>query len=75
MGVNPFPRNGADLDLAMQMGALTPGEYRGAVLNCTGCTDPDGCEAQMDRGEPGLPDYCRNADMIGSLARAMSPAD
>ncbi|MXQ08670.1 hypothetical protein GQ651_12510 [Alphaproteobacteria bacterium GH1-50] len=68
-------RNGADLDLALQSGAISPGEVRAAVLACTGCTDPEGCEARLDRGETGLPDYCRNADLVRSVARVMGAAD
>ena len=68
-------RNGADLDLALQSGAVSPGEVRAAVLACTGCTDPENCEDRLDAGVPGLPDYCRNADMIRSLARVMGTAD
>ena len=68
-------RNGADLDLALQSGAVTPGEVRAAVLSCTGCTDPEDCGHRVDAGVPGLPDYCRNADMIRSLAGVMGSAD
>ena len=60
-------RNGADLDLALQSAIVSPGELRAAVLTCTGCTDPDACEAQLDRGEGGVPDFCRNADLIDQV--------
>ena len=68
-------RNGADLDLALQTGIISPGELKDAVLTCTGCTDPVACEERLDRGEPGLPEYCRNAETITSIARLIQSAD
>lgn len=68
-------RNGADLDLALQSAIVSPGEVRAAVLSCTGCTQPEACEARLDQGEPGVPDYCRNADMIRSVATIIDGAD
>jgi len=56
-----------DVDLAMQKGALSPEAYRGAVLSCTGCSQPDRCEAALNRGETDIPDYCRNTALIERL--------
>ena len=66
---------GADLDLAQQSGAISPGEVRAAVLACTGCTQPDLCEERLAAEVGGLPDYCRNADMIRSIAKVVTGAD
>jgi hypothetical protein len=68
-------RNGADLDLALQTGMVSPGELQDAVLTCTGCTEPEACEARLDSGETGLPGYCRNADLITSIAGLIDSAD
>lgn len=68
-------RNGADLDLALQSGIVSPGEIRAAVLSCTGCTQPEECQAHLDAGEDGLPDYCRNADMIGQVSSVIDGTD
>ena len=68
-------RNGADLDLALQTGMVSPGELRDAVLACTGCTDPEACEERLTRGDSGLPEYCRNADMITSISGLIDGAD
>lgn len=59
--------NGADLDLALQAGAVSPGEIREAVLSCTGCTDPGACESLLDAGTEGVPSFCRNAGLIRQL--------
>ena len=68
-------RNGADLDLALQTAIVSPGELRAAVLSCTGCTQPEDCARRVDHGEDGLPDYCRNADMIRSIAEVTDGLD
>lgn len=68
-------RNGADLDLALQSAIVSPGELRAAVLSCTGCTQPEDCEGRLARGENGVPDYCRNADLIRSVAEVIDGAD
>jgi hypothetical protein len=36
---------GADLDEAELRGALDPDERFTMLLSCTGCTDPEGCQA------------------------------
>ena len=68
-------RNGADLDLALQSAVVSPGEVRVAVLSCTGCTQSDLCEERLATDVDGLPDYCRNADMIRSIANVVNGAD
>ena len=65
-------RAGVDLDLAQQCGAVAPGEVRAAVHACLGCLHPGDCAARLDTGTPGVPDYCRNADMLDDLARLFS---
>ena len=61
-------RNGADLDLALQSGRITPEKLRAAILSCTACTNPEDCEHRLETGEEGVPDYCRNADLIKRVA-------
>jgi len=61
-------QNDADLDLAMQSGSLTPEDYRAGVLSCSICTDPDQCEAGLDRGDHAIPGFCRNRKIIERLA-------
>lgn len=68
-------RNGVDLDLSLQSAAISPGEVRAAVLSCTGCTDPEGCEARLNRGDPGFPDVCRNAEMISQIRTTLGDSD
>ncbi|MDJ1015338.1 MAG: DUF6455 family protein [Paracoccaceae bacterium] len=68
-------RNGVDLELALQSGALNPGELQAAVLSCAGCAAPEDCETRLDRGDHGIPGYCRNADMLRSLAGIMPSFD
>lgn len=63
---------GVDLALEMQKGNLSPETYRGAVLSCTGCSNPDGCEKDLDRGSHTVPDFCRNAPLIQRLSDAIS---
>ena len=64
--------NGVDLDLMMQSGELTPEEFREAVLNCTGCSDPEGCSALLRGGGSGIPTFCRNRDKMKSWSE-LSP--
>ena len=65
-------RNGADLDLALLVGATTEGELRAGVESCMGCTGPDRCEALLDGDVEGLPSFCRNKDMIRDLAELLN---
>ena len=67
--------NGVDLDLAMQRGDLGPDLYLGAAKSCTGCSDPERCERFLDEGRSGIPDFCRNGDMIRRLADASPASD
>lgn len=67
-------RNGADLDLAVMVGAVTEGEVHDATLACTACTSPGCCEALLDDGVTGIPSFCRNKDMIRDLAELMNSA-
>lgn len=60
-------RNGADLDLALMCNAVTPGEVQTAVHLCAGCLHPDDCERRIRDDVEGVPDYCRNAAMIGEV--------
>ncbi len=60
-------RNGADFDLARQTGYLTGSELNEALASCVGCSDAADCEARLDRGEPGVPDYCRNAALFSRV--------
>ncbi len=59
---------GADLERAMQFGDLTPEDYGDAVLACTGCSDPEGCRHHLAEHRPGIPEFCRNSDMIQRIA-------
>lgn len=61
-------RNGADVLLAAQIGLVTPEELFAATQSCTSCSAVEACETHLDAGDAGLPDYCRNKDMILRLA-------
>ena len=60
-------RNGADLDLARQSGAVSGSELVEALVQCLGCSDAGDCESRLDRGAGGVPEYCRNADLIARV--------
>lgn len=64
-------QNGADVAIAEQVGLISPEEVFEATLACSGCSAVQACEAHLDQGVAGLPGYCRNADMIGRLAKDM----
>lgn len=64
-------RNGADVFLAEQVGLVSPEEVYDATLACTGCAAVETCETHLDAGAPGIPDYCRNGEMIRRLAGEM----
>ncbi len=68
-------RNGADVDLALMVGALNPGDLHEATFACMGCTQSDDCEKRLDGGAPGIPDYCRNAEMISELKSLLGASD
>lgn len=67
--------NGIDLDLKMQSGELTPASYEDAVLNCTGCSDPEGCQKHLGEGRSGFPTFCRNRDALLRLAGSTPSLD
>lgn len=56
--------NGVDLDLMTQSGTLSPETYEDAVLNCVGCSDPEGCNARVAGGQSDIPAFCRNRDQM-----------
>lgn len=60
-----------DLDGAIADGRLPVEAWRGAVLRCTGCSDPEACKRWQDghaeTGAEEAPDYCRNAALMKSL--------
>lgn len=64
-------RNGADLFLAEQIGLVSPEEVFAATQSCLGCGAVEACESQLSSGDAGLPNYCRNDDMIRRIARDM----
>lgn len=61
-------RNSADLELALQSGVIAPEEYRSAVFKCSSCTNPEACEARLDAGDSGIPEFCRNTQMLERAA-------
>lgn len=65
-------QNGADLLLAEQVGLVTPEELFSATQACTGCSGVAACESHLEAGEPGLPGYCRNSEMIRRIADDMA---
>lgn len=64
-------RNGADLDVAVMTGALSPEELSDAALSCLACTNPEDCAGRLEAGEEGIPEYCRNAALIRSVAQLL----
>lgn len=61
---------GIDLELAIMEGRLPIDTLGEAVLGCTGCADPEGCEAwlQAQQGTAETtPPMCRNADLFETL--------
>lgn len=67
--------NGVDLDLLMQSGSLSPERYEDAVLNCTGCSNPEGCDAHLRAGRSEIPDFCRNGEWMKGLSEAAPSSD
>lgn len=68
-------RNGADLDLALQMGVLSEGEVQAATHACLGCTEPEACADHLMSQTPGIPGYCRNTAMINRVQGLMPVGD
>lgn len=70
---------GVDLEEAVMRGELSPGALPDMVLRCTGCANPDGCEAWLNsQKQPATaetaratttPYFCRNAGAFDVLAR------
>ena len=61
---------GLDLEELIMRGKLQIDSLGDAVLRCTGCSNPDGCEAWMQQVEgpvAGVPEMCRNADLFELL--------
>lgn len=64
-------RNGADLSLAEQVGLVAPEEVFAAAQSCMGCGSVVACESHLSTGDAGLPNYCRNTEMIRRIADDM----
>ena len=61
---------GLDLEEKAMEGKLSFGELSDAVLRCTSCSDPDGCEhwlSGLDGPVEKTPAMCRNAQMFDML--------
>lgn len=60
---------GVDLEEAVLRARIMPDDIAEGVLKCTGCENPDDCEAALASGEALelVPSYCRNATMIEAL--------
>jgi len=62
-----------DLDIGKSMldGKLSALEYRGAVVSCTQCSNPDDCETWLEAhgdGAEAPPAYCRNKALLARLS-------
>ncbi|WP_299138007.1 DUF6455 family protein [uncultured Tateyamaria sp.] len=60
---------GLDLQEAALRGALTPADQSELVLRCAGCVRTDHCAAWLDAQTGTTPDYCRNTQAFGALAK------
>jgi hypothetical protein len=66
---------GVDLEAAVMRGQLAPDDLPYMVLRCTGCANPDGCEAFLQKAAaapkpgPTPPYFCRNAWVFDDLGR------
>lgn len=61
---------GMDLEEEVYAGQLDPETLCDTVLRCTGCTDPDGCEAWMAAQAGPVetePIMCRNGEVFAAL--------
>jgi len=61
---------GLDLEEEILAGQLAPESLCDEVLRCTGCSNPDGCEAWMSKhvGQAEAPPIiCRNGDVFLAL--------
>ena len=59
---------GVDLAEAQAAGRLSQEGWAAMVTRCRGCADPEDCARRLERGDPGLPGYCRNGRALGGLA-------
>lgn len=66
---------GVDLEEQILRGNLRIGELDDAVLRCTGCSNPDGCEHWLTQVEQNgatvsdTPAQCRNARVFSELSK------
>lgn len=63
---------GVDLELSIMKGRLQISSLGDAVLNCTGCANPEACEGWLsaqDGEAQASPSYCRNADLFDVLKK------
>ena len=61
---------GLDLEEEVYAGQLDPETLCDSVLRCTGCSDPDGCEAWMTARVAPVdlpPIKCRNGEVFAAL--------
>lgn len=61
---------GLDLEELAMAGKLRFDTISDAVLNCTGCSNAEGCEHWLEMQKeiaPETPDMCRNADLFQML--------
>lgn len=66
---------GLDLMAEMAAGTLSGEDWRGAVVCCTGCSDPAGCLAWLGAHEPpedgaapeAPPVFCVNRELLARL--------
>jgi len=69
---------GVDLTQAIADGRLPAEAWREAVVRCTACSDPEGCQhwlaehAQDEHRPEDAPGYCRNRDLMDSLRMALA---
>lgn len=61
--------NGVDLEEAVLRADISPDDITDGVLRCTGCEQPDACEAALAKGDSlnAVPGYCRNAALLNGL--------
>lgn len=61
--------NGVDLEEAVLRAEIDPGAISDGVLRCTGCENPQDCEAHLGSFATldGPPPYCRNAELLNGL--------
>lgn len=60
---------GVDLEAKTRRGAVSIDDLTDAVLRCTGCSNPDHCEARLSAETQAQtpPSYCRNKDFLRVL--------